>query len=105
MVLYVHAGIAASDVISCASLGEHAKGENHHEAITLLMKVDRDAARHLGTPLKMKTKTSYSHAPTTADESRKQAGQLTRSLSGLGGPTRPPAASGSGQAADYRVGE
>lgn len=31
--LCVHAGIAAPDVICCASLGEHAQGENHSEAI------------------------------------------------------------------------
>jgi hypothetical protein len=30
--LCVHAGIAASDVICCASLGEHAQGEDHGEA-------------------------------------------------------------------------
>jgi hypothetical protein len=33
--LCVHAGIAASDVICCASLGEHAQGEDHGEAVGL----------------------------------------------------------------------
>ncbi len=34
--LAVHAGIAASDVICCARLGEHAQGKNHGEATGLL---------------------------------------------------------------------
>ncbi len=33
--LCVHAGIAASDVVCCARLGEHSQGENHNEAIAL----------------------------------------------------------------------
>lgn len=37
--LCVHAGIAASDVVCCAKLGEHAQGENHDEAVGLLAPV------------------------------------------------------------------
>ncbi|MGC7098675.1 hypothetical protein ACPZ19_28730 [Amycolatopsis lurida] len=66
--LCVHAGIAASDVICCAKLGEHAQGENHDEAICLLARADKDAAKHLRTLLKLKTKAGYSHTPATADE-------------------------------------
>lgn len=34
--LCIHAGAAASDVICCARLGEHAQGDNHAEAVALL---------------------------------------------------------------------
>jgi hypothetical protein len=54
--LCVHAGIAAADVICCASLGEHAHGERHDEAIGLLVKADKDATKHLRTLLGLKTK-------------------------------------------------
>lgn len=45
--LCVHAGIAASDVICCARLGEHAQGENHSETVALLKTTDKAAASHL----------------------------------------------------------
>lgn len=45
--LFVHAGIAAADVICCAALGEHPRGENHGEAVAMLASVDRPASRHL----------------------------------------------------------
>jgi len=66
--LCVHAGIAASDVICCASLGEHAQGENHDEAVSLLAKADKDVAKHLRTLLNLKTKAGYSHTPATLGE-------------------------------------
>jgi hypothetical protein len=69
--LCVHAGIAASDVICCVNLGEHAKGENHSEAIDLLKSADKDAAKQLGTLLNLKTKSGYSHTTVTADEFRR----------------------------------
>jgi hypothetical protein len=77
--LCVHAGIAASDVICCARLGEHAQGENHDEAVGLLAGADKDAAKHLRTLLKLKTKAGYSHAPATADEF-KRAGRAAEML-------------------------
>jgi hypothetical protein len=69
--LCVLAGIAASDVICCAGLGKHPKGDNHSEAVGLLRSVDKDAARHLATLLGMKTRTEYSHSPATGDEVKK----------------------------------
>lgn len=42
--LCVHAGIAASDAICCAALGEHAQGESHVEAVQLLRRVRPDGA-------------------------------------------------------------
>lgn len=47
--LYVHAGIAAADVICCARLGKHSSGDNHAEAIALLETVSR--SHRLSRPL------------------------------------------------------
>ncbi|MFD9888281.1 hypothetical protein ACFWY9_02985 [Amycolatopsis sp. NPDC059027] len=79
MTLCVHAGIAASDVICCAGLGEYAQGENHEEAVNLPAKADKVATKHLRTLLKLKTKASYSHTPATPDEF-KRAGRAADSL-------------------------
>lgn len=69
--LCVHAGIAASDVICCGSLGKHAQGESHDEATALLASADKDAAKHLRTLLRLKTKAGYGHTPATKDEVKK----------------------------------
>lgn len=69
--LCVHAGIAASDVICCSTLGKHAQGESHEEAAALLSSADKDAAKHLRTLLKLKTKAGYGHTPATKDEVKK----------------------------------
>lgn len=77
--LCVHAGIAASDVICCIRLSEHAQGESHGDAVGLLAKVNREAAKHLNTLLKLKTKSGYSHVPATAEDF-KRAGRAAESL-------------------------
>jgi len=77
--LCVHAGIAASDVICCARLGEHAQGESHAHAVALLRTADKDAAKHLSTLLGLKTKSGYSHMPVTAGE-LKRAGRAAEAL-------------------------
>ena len=77
--LCAHAGIAASDVICCARLGEHAQGEDHNQAVTLLSKADRDSAKHLRILLGMKTKAGYSHTSLTLDEC-KRAGRAAEAL-------------------------
>lgn len=77
--LCVLAGIAASDVICCASLARYPRGDNHTEAVGLLRSVDKEAARHLSTLLGMKTKTEYSHSRMTTDEVRK-AGRAAEAL-------------------------
>ena len=66
--LAVHAGIAAADVICCARLGEHARGEGHQEAIGLLEKADRGVAKHLATLLRVKTAAGYGHKPVSRDD-------------------------------------
>lgn len=71
--LAVHAGIAAADVICCTRLGEHARGDDHDEAVALLAKTDRDRAKDLATLLRMKTRSGYSHEPTSrTDRQRAQ---------------------------------
>jgi hypothetical protein len=69
--LCVHAGIAASDVICCSGLGRHAQGESHDQATRLLADTDADAAKHLQTLLRLKTKAGYGHTPATRDEVKK----------------------------------
>lgn len=71
--LYVHAGIAASDVICCARLGRHAGGESHAEAISLLTAANATSAKHLATLLSVKTKAGYSHTPASAADVKKSA--------------------------------
>lgn len=77
--LCVHAGIAASDVICCSRLGEHAQGEKHNEAVGLLKTVDKEVAKHLSTLLNLKTKSGYSHTLATVDEF-KRAGRAAEAL-------------------------
>jgi hypothetical protein len=69
--LCVRAGIAASDVICCARLGQHAQGEDHSEAVVLLGKADSGSAKHLRVLLSMKTKAEYSHSSLTASDTNR----------------------------------
>lgn len=78
--LYIHAGIAASDVLSCRALGRHAQGQNHTDAVALLAKVDRDAARHLATLLKHKTRTGYGSRPLASTDYKKVQRAATQLL-------------------------
>jgi hypothetical protein len=73
--LCVHAGIAASDAICCSDLGEHAMGDNHDQAVTLIARVRPDGkalASSLRALLAMKTLAGYSHQPVNA-QNRKRA--------------------------------
>jgi hypothetical protein len=73
--LCVHAGVAAADVICCIALGEHARGEDHNEAIGLLTRVRPDGpafAKSLRPLLGMKVRAGYSHQSVHADD-RKRA--------------------------------
>ncbi|HEX8094198.1 hypothetical protein [Jatrophihabitans sp.] len=66
--LCVHAGIAAADVVCCARLGMHAKGESHEQAVQLLGRVDRSLAKALGILLGLKTRSGYSHVTTSGTD-------------------------------------
>lgn len=70
--LAVHAGIDATDVICCARLGKHARSDDHDEAVALLAKADPYRAKDLATLLRMKTRSGYSHEPTSRTD-RQQA--------------------------------
>jgi hypothetical protein len=39
---YILAGIAAADVVCCRALGQHAQGDNHFQAVSLLRSVQPD---------------------------------------------------------------
>lgn len=71
--LAVHAGIAAADVICCARLGRYSRSGNHHEAVTLLAKADKDATRHLQALLEMKDRAGYSSMPVTSRDTVRAA--------------------------------
>lgn len=75
--LAVHAGIAAADVICCASLGRHHHGDDHRGAIDLLATVDAGLARHLKTLLDLKTQAGYSHDPITLASLKKVGRAMT----------------------------
>ncbi|MCW2784248.1 MAG: hypothetical protein JWP74_765 [Marmoricola sp.] len=81
--LLVHAGIAASDVLCCAALGEHSRGQNHAEAIALLAKVSPDRSHDLGTLLNLKTKAGYSHQPMSKGDRAKAERSAERLMAAL----------------------
>ncbi|MBA2505304.1 MAG: hypothetical protein H0V29_05080 [Thermoleophilaceae bacterium] len=76
--LLIHAGIAASDVLCCRSLGHYVQGESHNEAIKELEKVNRKLARDLGLLLGMKTRAGYGHSPVSGADAKRAARAATR---------------------------
>lgn len=77
--LCVHAGIAAADVICMDRLGAYARGTAHDEAISLLAQADKDAAKHLGALLGLKTKAGYSSMPVRPQDIQR-AGRAMQAL-------------------------
>jgi hypothetical protein len=69
--LCVHAGIAAADVRCAAALGEYARGESHVEAVALLARVDKAAAKQLDALLKLKTVAGYGTTTISTDRVRR----------------------------------
>lgn len=69
--LWVHAGVAAADVLCCKRLGEHAQGDNHNEAVALLSKVDNLRANDLALLLRLKTPVSYGAGRSTAADGKR----------------------------------
>jgi hypothetical protein len=80
--LCVHAGIAASDVLCCKSLGHYVQGEDHLQAIAELSKVSPDG-KQLGNDLRallqMKSRAGYAAPPVSADQ-RKRAWRRAENL-------------------------
>lgn len=77
--LCVHAGVAAADVICCARLGKHSRGEDHGSAVGLLEQASPDHAKHLRALLGMKTKAGYTALPVSGSE-RTRAGRAASAL-------------------------
>jgi hypothetical protein len=77
--LFVDAGIAAADVISCIRLGIYATGESHNEAIDLLEKAEPGVATYLRTLLGLKSKVAYTHQSVSSDD-RKKASRAASNL-------------------------
>lgn len=88
--LYVDAGIAAADVICCNRLGEHASGENHAEAVSLLNKAEPNVSKQLQTLLGVKSKVAYTHRSVTPDEQKKAARAAAQLLESARRLSRPP---------------
>lgn len=59
--LWVHAGIAAADVICCIRLGRHHLGDAHQSAVALLRSADTDQAPALDRLLQLKAPAGYGH--------------------------------------------
>jgi hypothetical protein len=82
--LRIHAGIAAADVICCIELGQHARGEDHREAVALIARVrpnGPELAKCLSTLLSMKTRAGYDEQPVSSDDrkrARRNAERLVR---------------------------
>lgn len=64
--LYVFAGIAASDAICGARLGEYAHGENHADALAVLKRADPTLVASLQRLLSRKTEWAYGGAGVSA---------------------------------------
>ena len=80
--LCVHAGIAAADVVCCTVLGEHARGDEHTEALLLVGRVrpnGRELANALSVLLSAKTRAGYGHQP-VPKETRIRAARAMKRL-------------------------
>lgn len=63
--LYVLAGIAASDVICCARLGERSSSENHSDAVALLKRASPELVAPLQRLLSGKSAAAYGATPSS----------------------------------------
>ena len=75
----VLAGIAASDAICSAALGERYAGDDHEAAAELLQRVDPSLGRQLRDLVSMKKNSHYGHQMLTATN-RKSALRCARAL-------------------------
>ena len=66
----IHSGIASSDVICAAKLGEYSAADSHSAAVALLKKTNPEATSLLSKLLSLKTKSAYGHRAVTAAEVR-----------------------------------
>lgn len=64
--LYVHAGIAAADVVCCARLGEYSMSSNHSDAVRILKSADESLAPAMQRLLSVKSAAGYGATPASA---------------------------------------
>ncbi|MGH2939514.1 MAG: hypothetical protein ACRDPE_15505 [Solirubrobacterales bacterium] len=80
--LYVLAGIAASDVLCCKSLGHYVQGDDHQQAVAELSKVTpggKALGKDLRALLALKSRAGYGATSVRTDE-RKRACRRAESL-------------------------
>jgi hypothetical protein len=77
--LWVHAGIAAADVICCVRLGRHHSGEDHQAAVKLLRTADKGQETALDRLLRLKTPAGYGHRLVSAKD-RQRARRAAEAL-------------------------
>jgi hypothetical protein len=80
--LYVLAGIAASDVLCCKSLGHYVQGDDHQQAVAELSKVTpggKALGRDLRALLALKSRAGYG-ATSVRAEDRKRACRRAENL-------------------------
>ncbi len=97
---YILAGIAAADAVCCRALGQHAQGDNHLQAVSLLRSVQPDGPElsiALGVLLGMKTKAAYGERPVSAEDrtGRRAARSSSWTPPASGPDTRRPTGQGS----------
>lgn len=66
--LWVHAGIAAADVICCVRLGRYQSGQDHKGAKALLRTADQGSEVPLGRLLNLKTPVGYGYKLVSAKD-------------------------------------
>lgn len=76
--LCVHAGIAGADVVCCARLGLHSRGQSHRDAIDLLSRADAALAKDLAKLLDLKTRAGYGAVPSSTSDQRMATRAATR---------------------------
>ena len=81
--LAVHAGIAASDVICCSTLGHHSQSRDHHDAIGLLRKCDGRLATDLQVLLDMKSIAAYSPTALGPNDLKRAERAMTRLVAAM----------------------
>lgn len=69
--VWVHAGIAAADVICCVRLGRHHSGEDHQAAVKLLRAADKGQETSLERLLDLKAPAGYGHRLVRAKDRRR----------------------------------
>ena len=85
--LAVLAGIAAADAACCAAIGEHARGQSHHEAVALVRTIEpqgEQLAKDLRRLLDRKDNAHYGSISISATDAQDMLSWAKRMLVGAG---------------------